>query len=161
MIYIDANIFYNYLFDSEFADEAEEILSLSGKVTSKIAINEAVYVSIRKLARDRYGITNVYKLKSFVRTSEGKKILEESYSMVLRLLDSAEIKLVEEEDDMNVVGRVAEFYALLPNDAMIVATCMKHRITRIATFDRDFEGVPFLEIVRGGSEKLMEEKGKS
>ena len=149
VIYVDANVLYNYLFDSEFADEAEKALSLSGKVTSKNAVNEAVYVSIRKLAKDRHGVSNLHELKTFVKTPEGKKILDEAFSMVLRLLDSAEIKLVEEEDDMRVVGKVAEVYGLLPNDAIIVATCMKHGITRIATFDRDFENVPFLEIVRG------------
>ena len=30
-----------------------------------------------------------------------------------------------------------------PNDAIIVATCIKHGITEIATFDADFENVPF------------------
>ena len=42
VIHVDANVLYNYLFDSEFADEAEGALSLSGKVTSKNAVNEAV-----------------------------------------------------------------------------------------------------------------------
>ena len=149
MIYVDANVLYNYLFDSEFADEAERILELSEKVTSKNVINEAVYVSLRKLARERHRVGSVYELKDFVKTREGKEILRESFSKVLKLIDAAGIGLLDEEDDMRVVGKVAELYGLLPGDAIIVATCMKHGITRVATFDKDFEGIPFLEIVRG------------
>ncbi len=50
---------------------------------------------------------------------------------------------------IEVIRRVSEKYGLLPNDAIIAATCIKHGITKIATFDADFEGIPFLKIVRG------------
>ena len=41
-------------------------------------------------------------------------------------------------------------YGLLPNDALIAATCKHHGIKKIATFDADFERVDFLEVVTSG-----------
>ncbi|MGB7531849.1 MAG: PIN domain-containing protein [Halobacteriota archaeon] len=38
-------------------------------------------------------------------------------------------------------------YGLLPNDALIAATCKQYGIAKIATFDADFERVDFLEVV--------------
>ncbi|MCK4476559.1 MAG: PIN domain-containing protein [Methanophagales archaeon] len=39
-------------------------------------------------------------------------------------------------------------YKLLPNDALIAATCKHYEITKIvATFDADFERVDFLEVI--------------
>lgn len=37
---------------------------------------------------------------------------------------------------------------MLPNDALIVATCRYYGINKIATFDSDFDKVDFLEIVK-------------
>ncbi|MEM5828355.1 MAG: PIN domain-containing protein [Candidatus Aenigmatarchaeota archaeon] len=42
--------------------------------------------------------------------------------------------------------RIIEKYKLLPNDAIIAATCKYYRIRKIATFDEDFKKVNFLEI---------------
>ena len=38
-------------------------------------------------------------------------------------------------------------YSLLPNDALIAATCKYHGIRKIITFDSDFESVEFIEII--------------
>jgi len=40
-----------------------------------------------------------------------------------------------------------EKYYLLPNDALIVATCRDHGIRRMATFDEDFKRVDFLDVL--------------
>ena len=51
------------------------------------------------------------------------------------------------EDIFEIAKEVIEKYRLLPNDALITATCKHHGITKIATFDPDFERVDFLEII--------------
>nr|WP_257640101.1 MULTISPECIES: PIN domain-containing protein [Archaeoglobus] len=38
-------------------------------------------------------------------------------------------------------------FGLLPNDALIAATCKHFGIKKIATFDEDFRRVDFLEVV--------------
>ncbi|WP_456367793.1 PIN domain-containing protein [Thermococcus sp.] len=67
----------------------------------------------------------------------------------MELIELASVELIDEEDNFEVIARTSEKYGLLPNDATIVATCIKHGITEIATFDKDFENVSFLKIVRG------------
>jgi len=42
---------------------------------------------------------------------------------------------------------IFENYNLLPNDALIAATCKYYGINKIATFDGDFKRVDFLEVV--------------
>ncbi|MBU7010258.1 MAG: PIN domain-containing protein [Theionarchaea archaeon] len=37
-------------------------------------------------------------------------------------------------------------FSLLPNDALIAATCKFYGIRRIATYDKDFEKVDFLKV---------------
>ncbi|MGB2843087.1 MAG: PIN domain-containing protein [Halobacteriota archaeon] len=49
---------------------------------------------------------------------------------------------VEEE-----ASKIVQRYGLLPNDALIAATCKHQRINKIATFDHDFKRVDFLEII--------------
>lgn len=42
--------------------------------------------------------------------------------------------------------RTMKEFHLLPNDALIAATCRFHKIKRIASFDEDFKKVDSLEI---------------
>ncbi|WP_394296087.1 hypothetical protein [Thermococcus nautili] len=47
---------------------AKEILTLDDElIISPISINEAVYVSFRKLAKEKHGISNIYDAKRFSR----------------------------------------------------------------------------------------------
>ncbi len=148
MIYIDANILYSYLFETPMSNGAEVILGYPGKVTSRTVVNETIYVTFRRLAKDE-GVKNIYDVKKFAKTEYGRILLSNAYSMVMELLELSGIQLLDEEENFEVIQRVSEKYGLLPNDAIIVATCIKHGITEIATFDTDFENVSFLKIVRG------------
>ena len=38
-------------------------------------------------------------------------------------------------------------YGLLPNDAIIVATCKHYNIDTIITFDEDFKRIPWLKVI--------------
>jgi len=47
----------------------------------------------------------------------------------------------------DIVLEMCKRYSLLPNDALIAATCRFYGIRRIATFDDDFRRVKFLKVV--------------
>ncbi|KUK05323.1 MAG: putative ribonuclease VapC, partial [Archaeoglobus fulgidus] len=47
----------------------------------------------------------------------------------------------------DLVLEIMERYRLLPNDALIAATCKHYGIKKIATFDEDFRRVDFLQVV--------------
>jgi predicted nucleic acid-binding protein len=63
--------------------------------------------------------------------------------MVIFLDTAFVLSLILETDETDI----AEKYGLLPNGALIAATCKHHGIRKIATFDPDFKRVDFLEVI--------------
>jgi len=63
------------------------------------------------------------------------------------LLDSTRIEIFQDKLDKEDFVLLMKKYKLLPNDALIAATCKHRGINKIATFDSDFERVDFLEII--------------
>ena len=52
------------------------------------------------------------------------------------------------EEIFDLAKEISIKYKLLPNDALTAATCKYYGISKIATFDDDFERVDFLEVVK-------------
>ncbi len=44
-------------------------------------------------------------------------------------------------------GEIGIQYGLLPNDALIAATCRHYDINKIATLDKDFRRIPWLKVI--------------
>ena len=67
------------------------------------------------------------------------------------LIESIEQDIIEllevNEDILRDSVKVSFTYRLLPNDALIAATCKYYGIRKIATFDEDFDRARFLERV--------------
>jgi len=57
------------------------------------------------------------------------------------------ISLVPVNDDMNQWRETMINYRILPYDALIASTCYRNGIKKIASLDRDFRRVDFLEVV--------------
>ncbi|MFA4646545.1 PIN domain-containing protein [Pyrococcus kukulkanii] len=54
MIFVDTNMFYNFLFETELSPRAKGIIEMPYElVTSFTVLDELVYVVIRKLAEKR------------------------------------------------------------------------------------------------------------
>ncbi len=74
---------------------------------------------------------------------------DESISFLRNLnsfLEEFEVKLINPPNDVKLLGETMGKYSLLPNDALIAATCKFYEIEKIATFDEDFGRVDFLEV---------------
>jgi len=66
---VDANVFIQYLFDGERAEEAERLLASNPDLTVTVGIiDEVEFVIIRRLAKERLGIRKLSKLKEYIRT---------------------------------------------------------------------------------------------
>lgn len=68
--------------------------------------------------------------------------IKEDIRKLLEILNIVVLEPANHEEMWSVIER----YGLLPNDALIVATCEGHGITKMATFDENFKKVDFLEI---------------
>jgi predicted nucleic acid-binding protein len=68
-------------------------------------------------------------------------------SFIISLLIETE-KTEDDTKDLKLIENVARTCRLMPNDAVIAATCKFYDIKKLATFDDDFNRVDFLEIVK-------------
>ena len=150
MIYVDSNVFYNYLFETPLTAAAFRILEENrGKlVTSFSTVEETTYVVLRKLLSEKAGIRNRYDAKRYLKTEAGKRLIDEAFTSVLALIVQYDVGTVEDIISPGIVQDYAVKYGLMPRDAQVVATCVMNGIRKIATFDGDFDNVAEVSIVR-------------
>ncbi|MFA7695696.1 MAG: PIN domain-containing protein [Methanoregula sp.] len=113
--------------------------SVSGTCAVSMSVyEESFFVGLRIIAEDEFGITGTANLK--------KHILNKGYGFAdefIRNLNEvfSELAIVSDSSNLFAITEIARTCALLPNDALIVATCREHSIPKIATFDRDFSKI--------------------
>ncbi len=147
-VFLDSSVIMGYFMGREDARRVVE----SGL---EFAINDVVYSEVAfGLLRARYhevrGTYSFYDMKR--RLAEGDESLSSAYVIIedfLRVLEG-ESRLRFLPVTRRVVeaaSAVAKAFGLLPNDALIAATCRHYGIGTIATFDEDFRRVPWLRVV--------------
>ena len=99
--------------------------------------------------RNPYNKLDIKNIRDFRKhiSKKGYSFCAGDFKEFYNLLDSAGIEIFQDKLDKDEFILLMEKYKLLPNDALIVATCKHHEINKIATFDSDFERVDFLEII--------------
>ncbi|MEM4615945.1 MAG: PIN domain-containing protein [Archaeoglobaceae archaeon] len=64
-----------------------------------------------------------------------------------KLIQEFEIAILKDYQNISELRELMDSYRLLPNDALIAATCKHYGIKKIATFDEDFKRVDFLQVL--------------
>ena len=147
MILLDTNVFYNFLFETELTDKAAKILEMDEEFcTIFTVLNELVYIISRKMAERKYGIRSYYDFRSLI-ASEGYNFCFQEVKSLMKLFEDLKIDVLNDYQDLDEVCTIMRTYKLLPNDALIAATCRHYGIRKIATFDEDFKRLDFLEVV--------------
>lgn len=147
MIMVDTNVFYNFLFETELTEKATKIFELEEPLfTSFTVINETLYVISRKIAERKFNIRSYRRFREFVSSNGYEHFLEE-LTKFFSLLDDLDITVLRDYQNVSEIWELMKNYNLLPNDALIAATCKHYGIRKIATFDEDFKRVDFLEVV--------------
>ena len=125
--FIDTNFLVSLLVESEHTERAKRVfekIADNDLITSVNVIEETLYI-LRRIFRDENeALVNI--LRNFI--------------------DGLELEVIDCLP-LNGFFEVFEEYNLLPNDALIAATCKHYGIKKIATFDEDFERVDFLEVI--------------
>ncbi len=148
MTLLDTNVFYNFLFETELTDKATRILEMDEEFcTTFTVLNEVVYVISRKIAERKYGIRSYYEFRSLI-AKEGYDFCAQEIKTLLKLFEDLRITVLSDYQNVDEVCKIMSKYKLLPNDALIAATCKHYGIRKIATFDEDFRRVDFLEVVK-------------
>ncbi|WP_457590311.1 PIN domain-containing protein [Geoglobus sp.] len=127
-VFLDTNFLVNLIVETDFTDKARKILKEIADFDLFCSVNvieETVYILRRLLKRDNRYIARILR----------------------DVMDNLEVEILE-CTSAGLFFEVLEKYDLLPNDALIAATCKHYGIKKIATFDEDFKRVDFLEIVQ-------------
>ena len=147
MIMVDTNVFYNFLFETKLTGKASKIFELGEQLfTSFTIMNETLYIISRKMAERKFNIKSSRKFREFI-SDRGYEPFVEELMKFFNLLDDFYIVVLKDYQNVTEIWELMKNCKLLPNDALIAATCKHHGIKKIATFDEDFKRVDFLEIV--------------
>ena len=140
-VFFDSNIFIKYLAGAE---EAKKLIDKVERgewrgYVNDVVVSEVVYGYLRLVLN-----VSRYKLRDYVVKHVDK---------VMELLEQDVYPLFTDFEHLPTsvgIDRVLEYmanYKLLPNDALIAATCRTYGIDTIATLDEDFKRVPQLRVI--------------
>jgi len=160
VILLDTNVFYNFLFETELTDKAAKILEMDEEFcTIFTVLNELVYIISRKMAERKYGIRSYYDFRSLI-ASEGYNFCFQEVKSLMKLFEDLKIDVLNDYQDFDKVCKIMRRYKLLPNDALIAATCKHYGIRKIATFDEDFNsGICFPTLLQNRIIEGIENEG--
>ena len=146
-VFVDTNVFYNVLFETEYADVSQQLLeTIPNPATSHTVVNELVFIVVRKAVERRYGVRSYYEFRRVI-GEKGYTIVEDYIDKTLGLLEDSEVKIVDDYYDLDEWLKIMKNYRLLPNDAQITLTCKHYGINTIATFDKDSRRAPWLKVI--------------
>jgi hypothetical protein len=139
-LFLDTSFIIPLIIETDTTQKARDFYSsFPGTCAVSMSVyEEAFFVGLRLIAEDEFGITGTAKLKQHIR-DEGYGFADEFIRNLNELFTG--LIIVSDSSNLNRIEEVARMHALLPNDALIVATCREHAIPKIASFDRDFSPI--------------------
>jgi len=147
VIFVDTNVLYSVLVKTKFSKSAQDIILMpSDLATSATVLSELVFISLRKLCKERYGTNNYSEFRKAI-VHNGYSPFKEDLDLIFRLVEDRDILMLPINDNLDDWNNAMARYNLMPNDAMIASTCLKHGISKIATFDSDFLRVDWLSVI--------------
>ena len=147
MIFVDTNVLYSVLVKTKFSKSAQDIILMQSELaTSATVLNELVFISLRKLCKQRYETNNYSEFRRAI-IDKGYAPFKEDLDLIFKLVEERDILMLSINDNLDDWRRAMISYSLMPNDAIIASTCLKHGISEIATFDSDFLRVDWLSVI--------------
>ena len=139
-LFLDTSFIIPLIIETDTTRRARNFYSFSsGTCAASMSVyEEAFFVGLRLIAEDELGITSTPKLKEHIR-DEGYAFADEFIHNLNEVFSG--LVIVPDSSNLHHIEEIARTYALLPNYALIVATCRDHSIPKIASFDRDFSQI--------------------
>jgi len=137
----DTNVIIKYYTGDLEARKALEPV-INGEVTgfiNNIIFSEVIFILLKLLTSMK-----AYELRS------KPQLVREAIKKIdkqIMFLREYFVELEVNENIKQIAIEVMRQYGLLPNDALIVATCKHYGINTIISFDEDFKRVPWLKVI--------------
>ncbi len=145
MILIDSSVFLKHFLEGDV--KAYNFLkNIKDKaVICDIIVNEVIYILMKQYIINKYG------LKHYDAIDQLKKpdIFQEAFENALiftKLIKALDCEILPDTRYFEMMD-IMEKHNLLPNDALIAATCRAYGISRVASFDGDLKNIDFIELV--------------
>lgn len=139
-LFLDTSFIIPLIIETDTTRRARDFFSsFSGTCAVSMSVyEESFFVGLRIIAEDEFGITGTAKLKEHI-LNNGYGFADEFIRNLHDVFSG--LVIVSDSTNLSAITEIARTHALLPNDALIVATCREHSIPKIATFDRDFSKI--------------------
>jgi len=138
-VFVDSNVIIHHLAGDNKAKEIIENVERGGDTgyINQIVVSEVIFICLK--LKTKKSAFELKKAPDIVKRVDLKNVYE--------LLDTF-IELQSDKEITRSAEDVIARYGLLPNDALIAATCKHHGIRKLATFNGDFKQVDFVEIIK-------------
>ena len=138
-VFVDSNVIIHHLAGDNKAKEIIENVERGGDTgyINQIVVSEVIFICLK--LKTKKSAFELKKAPDIVKRVDLKNVYE--------LLDIF-IELPSDKGITRSAEDVIARYGLLPNDALIAATCKHHGIRKLATFNGDFKQVDFVEIIK-------------
>ncbi len=138
---IDTNVIIKYYAGDLDAKEVIEPI-VNGDLTgfiNNVIFSEVIFILLKLLTGKK-----AYELK------RNPQLVIETFRKINKQITFLQEYFVELEINEAIKQKaikVMRQYGLLPNDALIIATCKHYGIDTIITFDEDFKRVPWIRVI--------------
>ena len=138
-VFVDSNVIIHHLAGDNKSKEIIENVESGGDTgyINQIVVSEVIFICLK--LKTKKSAFELKKSPDIVKKVDLKNVYE--------LLDIF-IELPSDKGITRSAEDVIARYGLLPNDALIAATCKHHGIKKLATFNGDFKQVDFVEIIK-------------
>ena len=138
-VFVDSNVIIHHLAGDNKAKEIIENVESGGDTgyINQIVVSEVIFICLK--LKTKKSAFELKKAPDIVKRVDLKNVYE--------LLDIF-IELPSDKGITRSAEDVIARYGLLPNDALIAATCKHHGIRKLATFNGDYKQVDFVEIIK-------------
>ena len=150
-VFVDTSLFVKSLIAGDKGLENQLCRYLEGELilfTGLGVLEETYYKLISLVTQALTGKTGAHTVKrEWNKNKDISKNVKKRFDILLELIDIGAILVVP--TTMSIFKRSCDIsctYGLFPNDALIAATCESYKIKKIATYDKDFEKIDFLEV---------------
>ena len=139
-LFLDTSFIIPLIIETDATKRARNFYSsYPGTCAGSMSVyEETFFIGLRLIAEDQYAITSTSQLKTHIR-DEGYGFADEFINHLNEFFST--LVIVQDSSNLPRIEEIARTYSLLPNDALIVATCRDHAIPNLATFDRDFSHI--------------------
>ena len=126
----------------------EKIISDYDAFAPVNVLEETLFKTIIGILGEKIKSEHFSKIKKAWIKGIGKEEVENRFNVVLELIRNDLVKILDLNAQIFEISYLfSKKYGLLPNDALITATCKHYGIDKVATFDLDFKRVDFLEVI--------------